>query len=111
MKYAHFPQQASGSTYIHMEPIPDARNFKLKKQVDLSTMLTKELDSTTKEVKFWQEKYEEAMKIIHKLKCHCPQGMETLSEEEMEEFTPASLPRKMVSRAPPLYVIPNNGGD
>jgi hypothetical protein len=94
-----------------MEPIPDARNFKLKKQVDLSTMLTKELDSTTKEVKFWQEKYEEAMKIIHKLKCHCPQGMETLSEEEMEEFTPASLPRKMVSRAPPLYVIPNNGGD
>jgi hypothetical protein len=47
-----------------VEPVPDSRNFKLKKQVDLITVLTKELDSTTEEVEFWQEKYEEAMKII-----------------------------------------------
>jgi hypothetical protein len=63
-KYAHFSQRASGSTYIHVEPVPDLRNFKLKKQVDLTTVLTKELDSTTEEVEFWQEKYKEAMKII-----------------------------------------------
>jgi hypothetical protein len=30
-EYAHFPQQASGSTYIHVELVPDSRNFKLKK--------------------------------------------------------------------------------
>jgi hypothetical protein len=47
-----------------VEPVPDSRNFKLKKQVDLITVHTKELDSTTEEVEFWQEKYEEAMKII-----------------------------------------------
>jgi hypothetical protein len=35
-------------------------------------MLTKELDSTSEEVEFWQEKYDEAMKIIQKLKRHCP---------------------------------------
>jgi uncharacterized HAD superfamily protein len=88
--------------------VPDSRNFKLKKQVDLTTVLTKELDSTTEEVEFWQEKYEEAMKIIRKLKRHCPQDMETLSEEETEEFTPTSQPRKMATHAPPIYVIPNN---
>jgi hypothetical protein len=75
MEYAHFPQWASGSSYIHVELVPDPRNFKLKKQVDLTTVLTKELDSTTEEVEFWQEKYEEAMKIVQKLKCHCPQGV------------------------------------
>jgi hypothetical protein len=63
-KYAHFPQGGSGSTYIHVELVPDSRNLKLKKQVDLTTVLTKELDSTTEEVEFWQEKYEEAMKIV-----------------------------------------------
>jgi hypothetical protein len=47
-----------------VEPVPDPRNFKLKKQVGLTTVLTKELDSTTEEVEFWQEKYEEAMKTI-----------------------------------------------
>jgi hypothetical protein len=46
MEYAHFPQLASGSTYIHVEPVPDSRNFKLKKQVELTTTLPKELDST-----------------------------------------------------------------
>jgi hypothetical protein len=91
-----------------VEPVPDSRNFKLKKQVKLTTTLTKELESTTKEVEFWQEKYEEAMKTIRKLKRHCPQGVETLSDEETEEFTPASPPRKMVTRAPPVYIIPNN---
>jgi hypothetical protein len=58
-----FPQRASESTYIHVEPVPDSRNFKLK-QVNLTTVLTKELDSTTEEVEFWQEKYEKAMKIV-----------------------------------------------
>jgi hypothetical protein len=38
--------------------------LKLKKKVDLTTALIKELDSTTEEVEFWQEKYEEAMKTI-----------------------------------------------
>jgi hypothetical protein len=47
-----FPQWASGSTYIHVEPEPDPRNIKLKKQVKLTTVLTKELDSTTEEVEF-----------------------------------------------------------
>jgi hypothetical protein len=74
-------------------------------------MLTNELDSTTEEVEFWHEKYEESMKTIRKLKRHCPQGMETLFEEEMEEFTPASPPCKMVTRAPLVYVIPNNDDD
>jgi hypothetical protein len=63
-KYAHFPQRVSGSTYIHVELVQDERNFKLKKQVALSATLTKELDSTTEEVEFWQGKYEEAMKTI-----------------------------------------------
>jgi hypothetical protein len=94
-----------------VEPVPNSRNFKLKKQVKLTTALTKELDSTTEGVEFWQEKYEEAMKIIWKLKCHYPQGMETLFEEVIEEFTPASPPRKMATRAPPVYVIPNNDDD
>jgi hypothetical protein len=79
--------------------------------VELTTVLTKELDSSTEEVEFWQEKYEEAMKTIQKLKHHCPQGMETLSDEETKEFTPASPPHKMVTRAPLVYVIPNNDVD
>jgi hypothetical protein len=64
MEYAHFPQRASGSAYIHVEPVHDEGNFKLKKQVVLTATLTKELDTTTKEVEFWQGKYEEAMKKI-----------------------------------------------
>jgi hypothetical protein len=79
--------------------------------VKLTTVFTKELDSTTKEVEFWQEKYEEAMKTIQKLKRHYPQDMETLSDEETEDFTLASQPRKMATRAPPVYVIPNNDDD
>jgi hypothetical protein len=94
-----------------VEPVPTPRNFKFKKQVDLTTALTKELDSTTEEVEFWQEKYEEATKIIRKLKRHCPQGVEIHSDEEMEEFTLASPPHKMAIRAPPVYVIPNNNDD
>jgi hypothetical protein len=81
-EYAHFAQWASGFTYIHVEPVPDSRNFKLKKQVDHTTVLTKELDSTMEEVEFWQEKYEEAMKIVQRLKHHYPQDMETLFEED-----------------------------
>jgi hypothetical protein len=94
-----------------VEPVPNSRNFKLKKQVDRTTAVTKELDSTTVEVEFWQEKYEEAMKIIQKLKRHCPQDVETLSEEETEEFIPTSPPCKMVTCAPPVYVISNNDDD
>jgi hypothetical protein len=56
-----------------VELVPDLWNFKLKKQVELTTALSKELDSTMKEVEFWQEKYEEAIKTIRKLKHHCPQ--------------------------------------
>jgi hypothetical protein len=70
MEYAQFPQQASGSTNIHVECVLNSRNFKLMKQVKLTTVLTKELDSTTKEVEFWQEKYEKAIKIVWKLKHH-----------------------------------------
>jgi hypothetical protein len=47
-----------------VEHAPNSQNFKLKKQVELTTALTKELDSITEEVKFWQEKYKEAMKTI-----------------------------------------------
>jgi hypothetical protein len=72
-EYAHFPQWASGSTYIHMEHVQDEMNFKLKNQVALTATLTKELDSTTEEVEFWQGNYEEAMKTIWKMKRHCPQ--------------------------------------
>jgi hypothetical protein len=64
MEYAHFPQRASGSAYIHVEPVQDEGNFKLKKQVALTATLTKELDSTIEEVEFWHGKYEEAMKTI-----------------------------------------------
>jgi hypothetical protein len=63
------------------------------------------------EVEFWQEKFEEAMKTIQKLKRHYPQGVETLSNEETKEFTLASPPHKMVTHAPPVYVIPNNDVD
>jgi hypothetical protein len=107
-EYAHFPQRASGSTHIHVKPVQEKGNFKLKKQVALTTTLTKELDSTTEEVKFWQEKYEEAMRTIRKMKRRHPQDMETLSDEKTEEFTPHSPPRKMVTRAPPTYIIPND---
>jgi hypothetical protein len=55
-----------------VEPVPDSRNFKIKKQVDRTTVLTKELDSTTEEVEFWQEKYRETMKIVRRLKRHYP---------------------------------------
>jgi hypothetical protein len=52
MEYAHFPQRASGSTYVHVEPVPNSRNFKFKRQVELTIVLTKELDSTMEEVEF-----------------------------------------------------------
>jgi hypothetical protein len=93
-----------------MEPVTDSRNFKLKKQLDLTIVLTKELDSTTEEVEFWHKKYEEAMKIVQKLKC-CPQDLEAISEEETEEFTPASQPHTMATHAPAVHVIPNNDDD
>jgi hypothetical protein len=91
-EYAHFPQWANGSTYIHVKPVQEKGNFKLMKQVALTTALTKELDSTTEEVEFWQEKYEEAMRTIRKMKRRHPQDLETLSDEETEEFTPHSPP-------------------
>jgi hypothetical protein len=46
------------------------------------------------------------MKTIRKMKHRCPQDMETLSDEEIEEFSPHSPPHKMDTRAPPAYVIP-----
>jgi hypothetical protein len=104
-EYAHFPQRASGSTYIHVELVQDEMNFKFKKQVALTATLTRELDSTTEEVEFWQGKHEEAMNTIRKMKRHCPQDQETHSDEE---FSPHSPPRKMATRAPPAYILPNN---
>jgi hypothetical protein len=95
MEYAHFPQRGSGSAYIHVEPVQDEGNFKLKKQVALTATLTKELDSTTEEVGFWQGKYEEAMMTIRKMKRRYPQDLETLLDEETEEFSPHSSPHKM----------------
>jgi hypothetical protein len=64
--YAHFPQRASGSAYIHAKPVQDEGNFKLKKQVALTATLTKELDSTMEEVEFWKGTYEEAMKTFER---------------------------------------------
>jgi hypothetical protein len=110
-EYAHFPQWASGSTYIHAEIVQDEGNFKLKKQVALTVTLTKELDSTTEEVEFWQGKYEEVMKTIQKMKRRYPQDLETFLDEETEEFSPHSPPRKMATRAPPAYIIPNDVED
>jgi hypothetical protein len=51
------------------------------------------------------------MKTIRMLKRHYPEGVETLSNEETEEFTLASPPHKMSTRAPPVYIIPNNDDD
>jgi hypothetical protein len=56
-------------------------------------------------------KYEDAMKVLWKRKNHCPQDLETLSDEEMEEFTLASPPHKIATWAPPVYIIPNNDDD
>jgi hypothetical protein len=59
-------------------------------------------------VEFWQGKYEEAMKTIRKMKRRCAQDLETLLDEETEEFSLHSPPRKLATRAPPAYVIPND---
>jgi hypothetical protein len=48
------------------------------------------------------------MKTIRKMKRRCPQDLETLSDEETEEFSPHSPPRRLATRAPPAYVIPND---
>jgi hypothetical protein len=96
------------SAYIHVKHVQDQGNFKLKKQVALTATLTKELDSTMEELEFSQGKYEEAMKTIRKMKRRCPQDLETLSNEEIEEFSPHSPPCKLATRAPPAYVIPND---
>jgi hypothetical protein len=45
------------------------------------------------------------------MKHRYPQDFETLSDEEIEELTPHSPPRKMATRAPPTYVIPNDVED
>jgi hypothetical protein len=91
-----------------VEPVQDEMNFKIKKQVALTTTLTKELDSTIEEVEFWQGKYEEAMKTIWKMKRHCPQDLESHSDEETKEFSLHSPPHKMATCAPPAYIIPND---
>jgi hypothetical protein len=111
MEYAHFPQRASASSYIHVEPVQDEGNFKLKKKVALTATLAKELDSTTEEVEFWQGKYEEAMKTIRKMKRRYPQDLETLLDEETEVFSPHSPCCKMATQAPPAYVISNDVED
>jgi hypothetical protein len=45
------------------------------------------------------------------MKRRYPQDWETVSNEETEEFTPHSPPRKMATRAPPTYVILNDVED
>jgi hypothetical protein len=61
-----------------------------------------------KEVEFWQGKYEEAMKTIRKMKHRYPQDFETFLDEETEEFSLHSPPRKMATRAPSVHIIPND---
>jgi hypothetical protein len=51
------------------------------------------------------------MKVIWKLKRHYPQDLETISEEETEEITPASPPHKLATCAPPVYVVSHNDND
>jgi hypothetical protein len=48
------------------------------------------------------------MKTIQKMKHHYSQDWETRSDEEIEEFSLHSPPCKMVTRAPPAYIIPND---
>jgi hypothetical protein len=60
------------------------------------------------EVEFWQGKYEEAMKTIRKIKRRYPHDLETLSDEETEEFSPQSPPHKLATHASLTYVIPND---
>jgi hypothetical protein len=45
------------------------------------------------------------------MKRRCPQDLETLSDEETEEFSPHLPPHKMATHAPPTYVIPNDVED
>jgi hypothetical protein len=47
------------------------------------------------------------MKTIRKMKHRYPQDLETILDEEIEEFSPHSPPHKMATRAPPTYVINN----
>jgi hypothetical protein len=56
-------------------------------------------------------KCEDTMKVMQNMKHHCPQDKKTHWDEETEEFTPTSPPRKMAARAPLVYVIPNNDDD
>jgi hypothetical protein len=56
-------------------------------------------------------KYEVPIKIVRKLKHHCPTYMETLSEELTGEFNLASPPLKIATCAPPVHVIPYNDDD
>jgi hypothetical protein len=51
------------------------------------------------------------MNIIQKLKHHYLQDLETLSDEEIEEFTPASPRHKMATCAPLVHIVPNNNDD
>jgi hypothetical protein len=64
-----------------------------------------------KEVEFWQGKYEEAMKIIQKMKHRYPQELEMFLDEETKECSPHLPPHRMATRAPPAYVIPNDVED
>jgi hypothetical protein len=48
------------------------------------------------------------MKTIRKMKRRYPHDLETLSDEETEEFSPHSPPHKLATCAPPAYVIPND---
>jgi hypothetical protein len=48
------------------------------------------------------------METIQKMKRRYPQDLEALLDEGTEEFSPHSPLRKLATRAPPAYVIPND---
>jgi hypothetical protein len=48
------------------------------------------------------------MNTIRKINHRYPQDLETLLDEEAEEFSSHSSPCKMATRPPPTYIIPND---
>ena len=56
-------------------------------------------------------KCEDTMKVMQNMKHHCPQDNKTHWDEETEEFTPTSAPRKMATHVSLVYIILNNDVD
>lgn len=109
-EYAHYPHRASGHTYVHVDSVHAPGQYKLKRQVELTRALTKDLDNTTEELEYWRTKYVKAAQTIRGLKRRLPQDLELSSDEETDESTPYSPDRRNATRAPPAY-IPNPDED